>query len=154
MIKRLLTQISQEDTTSKQGGSVMSGNDYSEYDAANRSKSMSPSPNKLKNILTDIQVRTVFRKRGELSQSPERMNTSLNSESDNSLQRNDTLRKESKLQLLKRRLTSVRSQKSISKISKQESASYRELPEFSNNRRAQLLQEIDGSYRSNTVQIS
>ena len=85
MIKRLLTQISQEDTTSKKGGSVMSGNDYSEYDAANRSKSMSPSPNKLKNILTDIQVRTVFRKRGELSQSPERMNTSLNSESDNSL---------------------------------------------------------------------
>ena len=83
MIKRLLTQISQEDTTSKRGGSV-SGNDYSEYDAANRSKSMSPSPNKLKNILTDINVRTVFRKRGELSQSPERMNSLQNSESDDS----------------------------------------------------------------------
>ena len=149
MIDRLLTQIVKDSSSRKAGTSELSGNDYSE-DPAFRSKSMSPSPNRLKNILHNIEVRTVFRQRGDLSQSPGRLPSSR----DNSDEPSDlgTPRRETPLKLLTRRLTSVRSHKSLSK---QASISFQELPETLNNRRAQLLFEAGRTPpSSNTVEFT
>ena len=147
MIDRLLTQIVKDSSSRKAGTSELSGNDYSE-DPAYRSKSMSPSPNKLKSILHNIEVRTVFRQRGDLSQSPARLSSRDNSEPSDL----GTPRKETPLKLLTRRLTSVRSHKSLSK---QASTSYQELPETLNNRRAQLLFEAGRTPpSSNTVEFT